>query len=341
MTKLSPKAHDRLLNLLYEKTVPHVNTQVNIVKKVLYEEGLPDTTRSALDELMDKEWGQRPMEAAVKDVADRLQISKQSSILRLDCRDAFIGRKDLHNLFPINRERQYSLPQSLRNGLNFHVVKARNPITLLCTGAYYLSFPNHNQACVYYQETKGKVINGLPMTLEFIHPTDNHLRKMSSPLLHGVVPELLVHTREQSTLKEIFSDPKLLDMIQTIGQVQDLQESYMGEVQNPLYSRLASYMAVPTRYSLVLVQNLPFGVSAPTIENLLWNYEFATPENPHKSIFRLQADAVNQVSVALLRFADERNARRFVRNYHGRRWENMLSRKVKTLYEQIFCEILD
>lgn len=345
MTKLSPGAHDRLLNLLYKKTVPEIKTKIPIVKRVLYD---PDTAtdpqKSVLDELMEYQWDQRPMEEAVADVAKAQLSSPRSNILRLDCRNAFVGRTDLHNIFPINRERLYSLPQPLRKGLDFHVVKARNPYTLLFTGAYYLVFPNYNQACVYYLETKNKMINGLPLDLQFVSPTETHLCKMGSPLLHAdpdmvpshYLPSFLANTADAFAKSE--------EQLQIIRKLQDLdldRSSHMGTEKDPLYDLLAYFMDVPSRYSTVLVKNLPFGISKPALHNLLWNYEFQTLENPQKSIIRLYADPVKQVSVTLMKFRDERNAQRLVRNYHGRRWEKMLSRKEKALYEPLLCEIVD
>lgn len=351
MNKLPPGAYNRLLNLLYKKTVPEINPKVPIVKRVLYDQDpLEASLKSPLDELMERLWRQKPIETAIEDVKRKLPNTTISNILQFSCRNALAGRQDFHDIFPINRERQYFLDHELRKGLQFHVVKARNPVSLIFSGLYYLVFPNVNQACVYYAETKGKLINGFAMNFEFVLPTEKHLKRISSPLIqtpNNILVENAVKGISPSSvglvpISDIFRhSPSKSRIIEELNKLDSDRSCYVNTAKDPLFDLLEIYMDVPGRYKQVLVKNYPFGLSKPALLNLLWDYQLSSPENPLSSISHIHSDPVTQTTSTLLNFRDEANARRFVRNYHGRRWEKILTRDDKALYEPILCEILD
>lgn len=351
MDKLPPGAYNRLLNLLYKKTVPEINTKVPIVKRVLYDQDPnEESLKSTLDELMERLWRQKPMETAVVDVKSESPDIKISNILHFSCKNSLAGRMDFHNIFPINRERQYFLDQELRKGLLFHVVKGRNPVSLIFSGLYYLVFPNVNQACVYYSETKEKLINGFNLKFEFVFPTEKHLKRMSSPLFEaygnstmensfkGIDPNSVGSAPISDIFRHSTSKGRIID---ELALLKTDRTRYMNNVKDPLYDLLELYMDVPGRYKQVLVRNYPFGLSKPALQNLLWDYQLASVENPLSSIAHIHSDPVTQTTSTLLNFRDEANARRFVRNHHGRRWEKILNRDDKALYDPILCEILD
>lgn len=336
----STAVSDRLLTLLYKKAAPQIATKVPIVSKVLYDLDPNETHGSALDNLLERQWEQKPMEDAVQDAKKTLGDLPLTNILRFACKNAYVGGDDLRNIFPINRERNYYLDKKLRKGFKFLVVKARNPVNLLFTGAYYLVFPNLNQASVYYLETKGKLINGFDLKLEFVQPVDKHLRRMSSPYLESNNKSQVSYEKAaMAPLLEIFTASQS-HILQQLLRLDD-GTAYMGEDEAPSYPLLSSFMATSKRYRLVLVKNLPYGLSSHTIPNLLWDYDIDNPDDPLASITELFSDPTIQVHLTLIRFANEASARRFVRNYHGRRWDNIQSRKEKAVYSPILCEIVD
>lgn len=351
MGKLPPGAHNRLLNLLYKKTVPEINTKLPIVKRVLYDSD-PDeaSLKSVLDELTERLWRQKPIETATLDVKNTLPNATLSNVLHFPCKNSLVGRLDFHNIFPVNRERHYFLDQELRKGLNFHTVKGRNPVSLKFSGLYYLVFPNVNQACVYYSETKGKVINGFKLNFAFVLPTEQHLKRMSSPLFQAYGNAIVENSSKAvdptsvgiMAIRDIFRHS--LSKLRIIDELELLdadRTQYTHTTKDPLFDLLALYMDVPSRYKQVVVRNYPFGLSKPALLNLLWDYQLASTDNPLNSIAHIHSDPVTQTTSTLLNFKDEANARRFVRNHHGRKWEKILNRKDKALYEPILCEILD
>lgn len=349
MAPLGNPAYNRLLNLLHAKTVPEIREKVSVMKRVLYDhESSPDSETSVLDDMMHSPWEQKPMSMAVEEVEKSMPKLSKSNILRLNCPIAQIGRADLHNIYPMIRDRRFALPELMRKGLNFHVVKARNPISLLFTGSYYLVFPNYNQACVYYLESKGKLINGFEVDLDFVYPNKTNLKYMGSPILHSKninsiegFDDLSEKFKQLDSL-DLFRDSETqLKIIEELEKVKKDRSAFMNMEKDPLYEILEYFMDVPSRYNLVIVRNLPFGVTKPNLNQLLWNYEFATENNPQDSMGILHCSPATQVTLALMRFKDETNARRFVRNYHGRPWNKMSKSNVKPLYESIRCEIVD
>lgn len=349
MAPLGNQAYNRLLNLLHAKTVPEIRQKVSVVKRVLYDhETSTDSETSVLDDMMHSPWEQKPMSMAVKEVENAIPKVLKSNVLRLKCPIAQVGRADLHNIYPITRDRHFALPELMRKGLQFHVVKARNPISLLFTGSYYLVFANYNQACLYYLESKGKLINGFEVDLDFVYPNKTHLKYMGSPVLHQKkidavegFDDLSEKFKQLDCLKIFRGSETQLKIITELEKVKRDRSAFMNLDKDPLFEILEYFMDVPTRYSLVVVRNLPLGVTKPLLSQLLWNYEFATENNPQDSMGIIHSSSASQVTLALMRFKDETNARRFVRNYHGRPWNKISNSNVKPLYEPIRCEIID
>ncbi|OBA23419.1 hypothetical protein METBIDRAFT_34970 [Metschnikowia bicuspidata var. bicuspidata NRRL YB-4993] len=344
----SPRiASDRLLNLLYKKTVPEAKPRIPAVKRVLYDDEFPsDPSQSVLDGLMKYQWRRKPMTDAIDKVCTTVPGISKSNVLRLGCKNAFVGKADLVNLFPIVAEREYLLDKPLENGLNFHFIKARNPISLLFLAAYYLVFPNFNQACVYYLETLGKQINGLDLDLQFLALTSNELKRMASPVLENPRPiENFMYRSENygsTPITDIFSSsPIQLKTVEHLVECLKDRSLFVHQEIDPLFTILGTFLGQSFRQRLVIVRNMPLGVTGPAIESLLWDYEFENEDNPQASITNLYSDASAQITIALLKFKDQRNAKRFVRNYHGRKWNKVTTRKEKSFYEPILCEIAD
>lgn len=350
MARLPEGAYRRLLGLLYKKTAPEINTKVPIVKRVLYDLDLSEESKkSVLDELLENQWRQKPMDSAVEDVRNSTK-TPVSNLIRFSCQNAYVGAQDVESIFPINRERHYYLDLELRKGLLFETIKARNPINLSFTGAYYMIFQNTTQACVYYMETKSKLINGMDLNMEFVQPHSNHLKKMASPYFDRDINRILATHKLNvasdkvgvTPIEDIFACSQF--KLRTIAQLQQLDEDrtrFSGHHVDPLFELLVFFVDTNIRNRLVLVKNLPFGISEPALENLLWDYELDNQDDPQSSITRIETDPVTQSSRTLIKFNDPSEATRFVRNFHGRKWEKMLSRKDKALYEPLLCEIVD
>lgn len=346
MSRGPRSSQDRLLNLLYKKTVPEIRPRIPAVKRVLYEQPIAPPGKSALDSLMKYLWWQDPMENAMEEITKKIPKIPKSNVIELRCKNAFVGKDDLINMFPVAEERQYNLEGDLEKGLEFHVIKARNPVSLLFLGSYYLVFPNYNQACVYYLETQGKHINGLEMDLNFLKITENHLKRMSSPFLHHPTPienfDYLSDNYGRVSISDLFQkSPNQLFNLKEILGIPRKKSKFVSQNVDPMYNILNEYLGKQFRNRLVIVRNLPLGVTGPGLESLLWDYEFENEDNPQASITNLFSNASTHITLALMKFKDHKNAKRFVRNYHGRKWEKVTNRKEKSLYEPILCEIAD
>lgn len=317
MTK--PPGH--LLGMLYNQTAPKVARQVPRISKKLYDSG--DISGSALDGLMANDWKQKPFAAAIADVN-----TVPTHVLKFRCPDSYITRSDFLNLYPIQRDRMYQVDGHLKP---FTVVKSRNAANLLFNGAYYLVFRNHNHACTYLLETKGKKINGFELQLAFANPL-KELRNLSLPFLDeqwstAPAPEFelaITNTRyaEAYTLLKTSKEQMLKE--------DDVEPQFM---------HLNQFMDYPNRIRTVLVRNLPFGLAKSTLPRLLWDYDFLDVADQSKCFAEVYSDARAQAHLSLIRFADAHNAKRFVRNFHGMPW--VQKKDEKKLYEPLLCEVLD
>lgn len=229
---------------------------------------------------------------------------------------------------------------STTNHLPFHVIKGRTPLQLQPIGSYYLIFPTHLHACIYYLETMGKVVNGFDLSLEFIsmHGKNSDLKYLSSPFLDDSME--LQSTKSVSSSNDLAAD----DFVgsPTKSKLFHQLSSSPHHHENLPLAALLSFASSDSRTNCVLVRNLPFGLSKHTLPKLLWDYELAPLNDPSKCIVEVSSDIASLVHVVLIRFANHTNAKRFVRNFHGRKWESgVQSRSEKKLYDPLFCEILD
>lgn len=354
MSKLSKQASDRLLNLLYTTSSTEVASKIPAVRRFLYEhtadEPVPSQSvvrplisvgesllqqqppssvpqvRSILDDLSDNEWRQKPILRAVTDINSKCK----TNIIRLQS-PSHITKTDFHNIFPINRERTYLLQGPLRDGPRFEMVKARDPKTLEFTGSYLLIFENHVQACVYAKETESKVINGLRVRWEFMD-IHNCIRELISPWINTKPENIDGVPSLQLPFSQIYSPETASIMTQICNQ----PTSTNLEI-HPNFATLTKLIDSPQRASSVLVHNLPFGLSKHTLPRLLWNYDLAI-RNP---VTTITSDILKERHIHLIRFQNPSSANRFVRNFHGRKWDSMQHQKVeKKLYDPIRCEVV-
>lgn len=349
--KIDKKISDRLLNLLYTTTLKEVATKVPIVSKVLYQQdSIPH--KSVLDNLAENEWKQKPIELATQDLPQNPLTKYRSNILKFKCPNSFVTQEDFYNIFPINRERLYNLHGELRRkGLPLLAIKGRNPVSLLHSGSYYLVFESYKHACVYWLETRNKVLNGIDMQLEFVLPKEAELKYMLSPFLDSLINSILKNKPlafdlvPKTPLQMIFGSSKeklaLVSQIKKISTNIDRESlDYKLLDMDPIYDPILKFIDPKTRHSAVLVRNLPMDLSPHALPKLLWDYDLANLPHVSDCFTTIRLSPVNQVHLTLIRFADHENAKRFVRNYHGKRWRLVLSENDKQFYEPILCEII-
>lgn len=361
MTKLPKKASDRLLNLLYTTTSHEVQSKVPYMSKVLYNLGQVQVTdkqeehRSILDDLQANDWRQKPASEAVKDLAVLNKNFLPTNVLKFKSANSFVQAWDFYNIFPINRERSYLLPSKLRKkGVEFEVVKARDPSTLLYNGSYYLIFPNHILASIYWLETQLKTINGMGVNFEFIKPTESELRYMSSPHLDTkLAGSSELHYKSHSILgngqavpiRNMFktSVSKLALIEEIVSDSKSYEENFQEiEEINPTFHLLKKFIDIESRLNTVLVRNLPFGLSKFALPKLLWDYDLAPLPRVSDCFSIIAKDPLMQISLLMIRFADQENARRFVRSFHGRLWPGGVQNKQEMPMDQpLICEIID
>lgn len=343
MSKLSTQASNRVLGLLHEGASKAVAPKLPVVSKVLYESS-SEGTQSALDGLLDNQWRFKDIHSAIEDIPANLPIT---NVLRWSTPTTLVSAQDLHNCYPILRERKYWLPHKGAYGVKFHVVRARNPLTLLPTGAYYLVFPNYNLACVYWLETRGKSLNGLDLDLEFTEMRPHNLKFMLSPWLDPRASPVTgaMASVNKTPLHSLFETSKkksqlLKRIAENVNKPSYKPADYKGDVEDPLYRPLLDLIDVHSRNSTVLLRNLPFNLRSSALPQLLWDYDFPADVARSSCFKSVVCDPYKQANLMLIRFADADNARRFVRNFHGRRWEN-LRQSDKAFYEPMLCEVVD
>ena len=355
--KEAKNASERLVNILYSASSKETSKNVPLVRKYLYEQARDqassldkDNEKSILDGLLENQWKQKLLEEAIVDIRGKEKTLKATNVLAFKCYNSFISYEDFYHIYPINRERKYLLPYNLIRGLNFKAIKARNPANLLFTGHYYLVFPCFKHTCAYWLETRGKRINGVELNLQFVDPTANELKYMLSPLLDpninnvlGNQPVKLKKNVGNTPIQDIYrSSPSKAKLVEDLlhysrKRVPDYEKLDM----DPLYPIMEMLLDTSRRSTLVLVRNLPFGLSKHALPKLLWDYDLAPLDKLSDCITTIMNDPITQVHITLIRFADQDNAKRFVRNFHGRKWQSVQSEKEKVLPEPLLCEILD
>ncbi|KAK6459335.1 uncharacterized protein RJT20DRAFT_102130 [Scheffersomyces xylosifermentans] len=353
MSKLSKDASQRLMNLLYKTTTPDVAPKVASVTRFLYENSVEqdsDKPTAYLDSIMENEWKQQDMAKAIKTVPKN---QKRSNILKFNCLNSFITKSDFTNIYPINRDRLYKLPSTLKDGLEFEVVKARNPLNLTFLNAYYLVFPNYCQACVYYKETHNKVINGYSLHMSFVESNVSEVKNMVSPFLSSdfkeIIPKMKGEVQNETDLQNVQyrdiyrytpnTSRSIAELLkQHEREIYSTEDFEKSEYVDPSYEVLTKLINPAARASSVLVRNLPFGLSKHTLPRLLWNYDL----NLKTPVTSIVQDPVKQINIQLIRFRNPTSASRFVQNFHGRKWDSIQHhRQEKKLYDPILCEIVN
>lgn len=279
---------------------------------------------------MENDWNQKPLSQAETDLPKLASTQIKSNVLKFNCKNNYISGDTFRNLYPIKRERKYQLPPDIvQRGPALAAIKGRDPHDLRPLGLYYLIFEDFTQAAAYWLETLGKVTNGFDLNLEFTELSSKELSHISSP-----------HLDKQAGIEVQQNDGPDSMMALARERVTDIQPS---DPSSPLVYELEDVLTLSQyliRKSTVLVKNLPFGLSKHALPKILWDYQLRHLDYSH-SIHTVVNDPINQLHLKMISFADEQNARRFVRNYHGRKWDSVQTVKEKKLYEPILCEVVE
>lgn len=343
-SKVTKEGTSKLLRLLYDSTSTEARKRTPLVTNHLYKDPTTTTiTGSVLDNLMENDWNQKPLAQAIHDLPKVSATEIKSNILHLKCPNSLMVNADFHNVYPVQRDRIYTIPPTLKSGINFWAIKSRNPHTLTFNNRYYLIFPNHNYAAAYWLETRNKVINGFPLQLLFVNCQD-HLKYMSSPWLDFDNNDNYNHNGSDSLELPSLHLP-LVDTFKNCPEKSNLMHEILNKSFDTNFEKLSQFIDFPVRNSCVLVRNLPFGLSNKALPRLLWDYDFPDHLSIGKCFVQILRDPLSQVNLTLIRFRDHENARRFVRSFHGKKWFGCRSKsdreKVKRLYEPILCEIVN
>lgn len=111
-----------------------------------------------------------------------LHTNKVTNILYWYCVDLSFQKTDFERLLPDKSLRVGSYDPKL-DEIKFEVTRARNPTNLTKWMGYFLTFESKDAALVYYQETLGSELCGMPLRLKFV---ESNIRGFHSPLLDSV-----------------------------------------------------------------------------------------------------------------------------------------------------------
>ncbi|KAK6465405.1 hypothetical protein DFJ63DRAFT_316613 [Scheffersomyces coipomensis] len=362
-SKLSNKASEKLMSLLYNATSQKVAPTLPRITKHLYDNNNQtdqnQSSSSYLDTLVKNDWNLKPMIEAVKDLPLRSNTHLHSNILKFNCVNSFITANDFKSIYPNYPERTYSIipkqdesivPTTNHSDLQFNVIKSRQALNLQFQHSYYLIFPNYIQACVYYNEVLHKTINGFELTdFQFVDPTEQELKNMISPhyQTYSLSPGLFPSKTNISTIKfnHLFPSNQQSQLVKDITALTSIKSEpsstytlEQAHTPHPNYNLLIDLINPNIRGNMVLVKNLPFGLSKHTLPRLLWNYDL-NDRNPIISIIK---DPKHQINTSLIKFKNPTNAQRFFRNFHGKKWDKFQHhQKEKILYDPILCEIIN
>lgn len=343
----SKVANSKLLKLLYDSTATEANRRVPLAVKYLQASGSSSSGSSsspspsfiggsALDNLLQNDWNQKPFHQAIASLPKHPDTTTQSNILMLQCPNSLLVNTDFYNIYPLQRDRMFLLPNSLKLGIKFSVIKARHPLSLSFRNAYYLVFPSYTHAATYWLETRNKAVNGFPWKLRFVDIND-HLKYMASPWLS---PDTQLAPLNSQTMVGVPTGDIFKHSARKFKLMNSVSESHF----DTNYETINEFVDISSRAACVVVRNLPFGLSKHALPRLLWDYDF--PELPQQKCFvPIIRDPLSQLNLTLIRFKDHENAKRFVRSFHGKRWHGFRSgadkEKFKRLYEPLLCEIVN
>lgn len=236
----------------------------------------------------------------------------QSNILSFRCPNLFVTKQDFQNILPRERYQSYDInPKSA-----FEVIKRREGELLTFCNEYFLVFKNQISACVYIMETSNKLINGVPLKLNF-EPLET--------ITQQLVPEKLRRSNYEELIKET-----------TLSKTSFFQLTE-NDYEFPNYKPILKILDIERRERSVLVHNWPFGLMPQTFHDYFRNYNL-DPKEPKTVV---HSDISKEINSVILTFSKKRDALRFTRNFHGKHWLILQDYSVtneKVFSQPILCE---
>ncbi|CAK9441392.1 uncharacterized protein LODBEIA_P52600 [Lodderomyces beijingensis] len=322
--KPATETSKRLMNLLYDQTasklqLPEVMPQV-YSKSSLYLDLDKDEDGSTSPSNGDDSWlefyhSSQSRKIPARDALLKCSPKFQSNIMSFQCPNSYITKNDFQNMLPRKRYQTYNL-----NPVDdFEVIKKRDDNMLSFQNEYLFIFKNQLSACVYQLETQNKLLNGMPMNLNFepIEVITRHL-----------LPKKLQQQPNHSRLVD-----EIIFLNSSIVPLDRLEEQFSN------YDLLMDMLRLPEQRRSLLVHNWPFGVKLSTIKQYFRNFGL-DPVHPRTVI---ESNIARETNIILLHFNKETDALRFMRNFHGRDWsmlQEFSSTREKVFYQPLLCETL-
>lgn len=153
---------------------------------------VPLGKKRGISRIFSKIFGLNPQNVAKKFRRDKLKPLRQScevralntdhatNMLYWYCVDLSFMKSDFSRLLPAPDMRTET---NSEHQIEFQMTRARNPVNLTKWMGYFLQFNNKEDALIYYKETLGAELAGMPLKFRFVDPS---IRGFDSPLLHKV-----------------------------------------------------------------------------------------------------------------------------------------------------------
>nr|O13364.1 RecName: Full=Protein PET54; AltName: Full=Petite colonies protein 54 [Saccharomyces bayanus]AAB81269.1 Pet54p [Saccharomyces bayanus] len=224
-------------------------------------------------------------EAALSGGHQQLQI-KKPLILQFRSYNPYLVKEDIVSILP---ENQYKKRGQFTNGLDFQLIKVRDPKYFQFKDQYYLLFNDHNSLVEYADLTRLSRIN--------------KVRVRMTPLMQPLPNLMTKFQRYSQNLHNAFqSSEKYFE-----GLTEKIDAKNMIDVTQ-LWRVLDSVREMESKS--VLVWNFPTELQSSNILNYFWFYNI-------RSSFKMYWDDEMKRNLRFISFENSNDAYRFKRNYHG------------------------
>lgn len=360
MSKPTLETSKKLINLLYSSTASKLpSTKGSIISdittptisRILYQDlSSTGTTDNVLD-LTSSHSSLSILkfpnnQTFLQDSSKQQTTFVNSNIVRFKCPILYITKNDILKSIPTTSSSflgSFNNVNGLKNLNRFELIKKRDyrintNQALKFLGEYYMIFENQllanqfiNQTTTKPSETEtetetdvgvgvGIIMNGMKINFEIIKLNESILKTMSN---------------------EKISDFNKINEILSIIDNPNTDTDFNFDVDVDVFQILNNWLnhnSSRRRNNYVLVQNWPFGLSQKYISKLLWNYKLL-------DIITIKSDIKQQLNIILLKFDNYKDCLRFIRNYHGKKWDhlqlksNNLNKEI-IFYQPLLCETL-
>lgn len=199
------------------------------------------------------------------------------------------------------------------NFLDFELIRNRNPETLQRRTGYFLKFKTREAALFYYKGTQNAELNGIKVSFKFIsdHGYTLPAKNIGSHQKQGEQEQNLSDQNQTFTK----NNNNFMNSSSDLPLTQDPRTHFSENIDPPILRETPNV----TRSMCALISGLPPHYSHISITKNLWDYDLL--ENESKSVVKLSGDGrSHSESSFLLRFQNEDEPRRLVRDFSNRVW---------------------